>query len=545
MQIPPRMSISTPPQPVQQPQQQPQIQSTTTTTQTTTTTPTPTTTTPTTPTNTAPKSGKELIQDFDTRMQTHGAHLMDIGADVSTWDKFKESSFGQGLKFLMGRGTTAEGVQGGVGTGTSVGDLLGSENVSGSVDTSGKAMGGITSSLGVINSGIDIYDSVKGLVKDGNLVKAKELAAQAEAKMLESNAKMNQTPPDQVAATRLRQEAEALFKDSMSTRQLGKKERTENQVELGKAVLSMGSNINSLVNLGADVAGKEILKASTSVASGVFSVVTGTIELGSASWDIMKSCERKARAEAILNPTRENMDKAATVMETRADKLEAKAAKIAAGSFFSKANPAKAAELLKQAAALKAEALKLKSMTPEQAKLTSESVKNVATKMAKGQGIGLKIFAAVKACLSIAAGISLIVLAASNPVGWVLGGIAAAAAIGVGVYKIAKHFQNKSEIKSMGEQLAKVEKKLEDPSLSDTAKTELNALKKDITQALSQRSPKFAALELLSTLKDGTDTEKAEAKRFVQQALKLDPERLLSSNLDVATTLIVKKMGVD
>jgi hypothetical protein len=477
-------------------------------------------------------------------MQTHGADLVDIGTDVSTWDKFKESSFGKGLQFLMGRGTTAEGVQGGVGTTTTVGDLLGSENVSSSMDTSGKAMGGIAGSLGVINSGIDIYDSVKGLVSDGNLVKAKELAAQAEAKMVEANAKMSQTPPDQVAATRLRQEAEALFKDSMSTRQLGKKERTENQANLAKSVLSMGSNINSLVNLGADVGGKEILKASTSVASGIFSVVTGTIELGAASWDIMKSCERKARAEAILNPTRENMDKAADVMEKRADKLEAKAAKIAAGSFFSKANPTKAAELLKQAAALKLEATKLKGMSPDEAKLTSESVKNVATKMAKGQGIGLKIFAAVKACLSIAAGISLIVLAASNPVGWVLGGIAAAAAIGVGVYKIAKHFQNKSEVKAMGDQLAKVEKKLMEPNLSDTAKTELNALKKDITQALSQRSPKFAALELLSTLKDGTDTEKAEAKRFVQQALKMDPERLISSNVDVASTLIMKKMGV-
>jgi len=499
---------------------------------------------PTTPTNTAPKSGKELIQDFDARMQTHGADLVDIGTDVSTWDKFKESSFGKGLQFLMGRGTTAEGVQGGVGTTTTVGDLLGSENVSSSMDTSGKAMGGIAGSLGVINSGIDIYDSVKGLVSDGNLVKAKELAAQAEAKMVEANAKMSQTPPDQVAATRLRQEAEALFKDSMSTRQLGKKERTENQANLAKSVLSMGSNINSLVNLGADVGGKEILKASTSVASGIFSVVTGTIELGAASWDIMKSCERKARAEAILNPTRENMDKAADVMEKRADKLEAKAAKIAAGSFFSKANPTKAAELLKQAAALKLEATKLKGMSPDEAKLTSESVKNVATKMAKGQGIGLKIFAAVKASLSIAAGISLIVLAASNPVGWVLGGIAAAAAIGVGVYKIAKHFQNKSEVKAMGDQLAKVEKKLMEPNLSDTAKTELNALKKDITQALSQRSPKFAALELLSTLKDGTDTEKAEAKRFVQQALKMDPERLISSNVDVASTLIMKKMGV-
>lgn len=497
-----------------------------------------------------PLSGKALVASFDQRMESLGADRVQANAQqLSGWDKFANSSFAQGIKFLMGRGTTAEGVQGAVSSGTSVGDLVGSDNVSSSVDTGGKAMGGIGSSLGIINSGIDVYDSIKGLVEHGNIDKAKDLESQAMAKMSEANDKMNETPPNLSAAKQLRHEAEQLFQDSMSTRQLGKKERTENQVNLGKSVLGIGTNINSLVNLGADVAGKELLKASTSVASGVFSVVTGTIELGQASWDIMKSSERKARAEAILNPTRDNMDKAADVMESRAAKLEAKADKVEAGSFFSKANPSKAAELRKQAAALRAEATALKGMTPDQAKLTSQTVKNVATQMAKGQGIGLKILTAAKAALSIAAGISLIVLAASNPVGWVLGGIAAGAAIGIGIYKIAKKYQANQEIKAMGAQLEGVQAKLQTPGLSESDKTQLKALENDITQALNLRSPKFAAHSLLKTLRevggDGQPTQEArEANRFVQQVLKLDPSRLMGTSEEVAMTLIQKKMGV-
>lgn len=510
----------------------------------------PTTPPPPPPSSPPPLSGKALVASFDQRMESLGADRVQANAQqLSGWEKFSNSTFCKGIKFLMGRGTTAEGVQGSVASGTSVGDLVGSDNVSGKVDTSGKAMGGISSSLGIINSGIDIYDSIKGLAEHNNIDKAKELASQAETKMAEAEAKMRETPPNTVAATQLRQEAEQLFKDSMSTRQLGKKERTENQVNLGKSLLSLGTNINSLVNLGADVGGKEILKASTSVASGAFSVVTGTIELGQAGWDIMKASERKARAEAILNPTRENMDLAATKMETRAEKLLAKADKVEAGSFFSKANPSKAAELRKQAAALQAEATALKGMTPEQAKLTSQNVKNIATQMAKGQSIGLKIFSAVKAALSIAAGISLIVLAASNPVGWVLGGIAAVGAIGVGVYKLAKKHQANQEIKAMGQQLAGVQQKLQATGLSDSDKTQLKALEKDITQALNLRSPTFAAHSLLKTLKEvGTDgkptPEAKEAQRFAQQVLKLDPARLLGTNEDVAAALIVKKMGV-
>ncbi|MEZ0369782.1 MAG: hypothetical protein ACAI44_11915 [Candidatus Sericytochromatia bacterium] len=350
--------------------------------------------------------------------------------------------------------------------------------------------------------------------------------------------------------------------ESQSLRESGISERWENGIGLGSSTLGLGSNVNGLVNFAnqvheatghaaflGDMKDFATGAVGNAAASGAFAIAAGGIEIATTSVDIHQSRKRRDAAKNMLEPNQKNLDKAVASLNKEADKLEAKAKSALEGGRFTKPNPEKAAKLEKAAAELRARAAEYAAKGPQE--LSSKDVEDIAKHIKSNQKLTFKFLKIAKAVLTVTAGVLAIVAIAAvavTPVGWALAGVAAAAGIGLGIYKLCKSRANKKAVAQLEGQLTKVNEQLKDANPNSKGAKELRQIKAEIESALTMRSPKFAAVKLLTTMQekdgDGDPTQAAqEATRLAVDVLGMNPEQLTSLKPKVAVEMIMKKMG--